>query len=68
MPPPSPLSIATQAVNRLVKEENYYRKELTQQEERVKKLEAEAPTSGEENAEFILRQEVRPPILYLRLS
>ncbi|RYP74392.1 hypothetical protein DL771_003059 [Monosporascus sp. 5C6A] len=62
MPAPSPLTIATQAVNRLVKEEQYYQKELAQQTERVKKLEAEAANSkdgggGDDNAEFILKQE-----------
>ncbi|RYP34612.1 hypothetical protein DL767_004172 [Monosporascus sp. MG133] len=61
MPAPSPLTIATQAVNRLVKEEQYYQKELAQQTERVKKLEAEAANSkdggGDDNAEFMLRQE-----------
>ncbi|RYP55456.1 hypothetical protein DL770_010909 [Monosporascus sp. CRB-9-2] len=63
MPAPSPLTIATQAVNRLVKEEQYYQKELAQQTERVKKLEAEAANSkdggGDDNAEFMLKQEVR---------
>ena len=62
MPAPSPLTIATQAVNRLVKEEQYYQKELAQQTERVKKLEAEAANSndgggGDDNAEFMLKQE-----------
>ncbi|OTA93642.1 hypothetical protein M434DRAFT_395460 [Hypoxylon sp. CO27-5] len=60
MPAPSPLTIATQSVQRLVKEEKYYRKELTQQSERVKKLEAELKSGGEAadgNAEFVLKQE-----------
>ncbi|KAI0203910.1 tubulin binding cofactor A [Astrocystis sublimbata] len=60
MPPPSPLSIATQSVQRLVKEDSYYRKELAQQTERVQKLETELKTSGESedgNATFILKQE-----------
>ncbi|RYO87533.1 hypothetical protein DL764_008845 [Monosporascus ibericus] len=62
MPAPSPLTIATQAVNRLVKEEQYYQKELAQQTERVKKLEAEAADSkdgsgGDDNAEFMRKQE-----------
>ncbi|RYP64465.1 hypothetical protein DL769_006658 [Monosporascus sp. CRB-8-3] len=66
MPAPSPLTIATQAVNRLVKEEQYYQKELAQQTERVKKLEAEAANgsggggggdSDDDNAEFMLKQE-----------
>lgn len=63
MPSPTPLTIATKAVNRLVKEEKYYQKEQAQQTERVKKLEAEAAdknnsSSGDGNAEFVLKQEV----------
>ncbi|KAI3342630.1 tubulin binding cofactor A [Ustulina deusta] len=60
MPAPSPLSIATQSVQRLVKEDSYYRKELAQQSERVKKLEADlktSPESADGNAPFILKQE-----------
>ncbi|KAI1183334.1 tubulin binding cofactor A [Nemania serpens] len=60
MPAPSPLAIATQSVQRLVKEESYYRKELAQQSERVKKLEAElqaSPDSADGNATFMLKQE-----------
>ncbi|KAI1761863.1 tubulin binding cofactor A [Hypoxylon sp. FL1150] len=60
MPAPSPLSIATQSVQRLVKEEQYYRKELTQQSERVKKLETElknGSASADSNSEFVLKQE-----------
>ncbi|KAK5624737.1 hypothetical protein RRF57_000453 [Xylaria bambusicola] len=60
MPAPSPLVIATQSVQRLVKEDSYYRKELAQQTERVKKIEAElktSPDSADGNAAFILKQE-----------
>ncbi|KAI0555569.1 tubulin binding cofactor A [Xylaria curta] len=59
MPAPSPLVIATQSVQRLVKEDSYYRKELAQQSERVQKLEADLKTSSESdgNATFILKQE-----------
>lgn len=60
MPAPSPLVIATQSVQRLVKEDTYYRKELTQQSERVKKLETDLNASGESadgNAAFMLKQE-----------
>jgi len=56
MAPPSQLAIATSSVHRLVKEEASYHKELTQQEERLKKL--IASEDGEENAEFLLKQEV----------
>ncbi|KAI1451611.1 tubulin binding cofactor A [Annulohypoxylon moriforme] len=60
MPAPSPLTIATQSVQRLVKEEKYYRKELDQQNERVKKLETDLKNGGEggdSNAGFVLKQE-----------
>jgi tubulin-specific chaperone A len=56
MPAPSKLSIATSSVNRLVKEEASYHKEAEQQEQRIKKLES---SSGDENAEYQLKQEVR---------
>ena len=57
MPSPSQLSIATSAVNRLLKEEVTYRKELTSQEQRLKKLEDSA-ANDDENREFNLAQEV----------
>lgn len=61
MAPPSPLTIAAQAVQRLVKEESYYHKEQAQQEARIKKLqdaiEAKDPDL-DSNAEYVLRQEV----------
>ncbi|KAI1824498.1 tubulin binding cofactor A [Xylaria intraflava] len=60
MPSPSPLVIATQSVQRLVKEETYYRKELAQQTKRVEKLDAEfkaSPESADGNAAFMLKQE-----------
>jgi tubulin-specific chaperone A len=56
MAPPSKLSISTGSVLRLVKEEASYHKEQQQQEARIKKLEA---SKDDENAEFILKQEVR---------
>jgi tubulin-specific chaperone A len=56
MAPPSKLSISTSSVLRLVKEEASYHKELQQQEARIKKLEA---SKDDENAEFVLKQEVR---------
>jgi len=55
MPPPSPLSIATSSVSRLLKEESSYHKELSQQESRIEKLVANP--SSDENAEFQLKQE-----------
>jgi len=55
MPPPSKLAVATSSVQRLVKEEASYHKELEQQEARIKKLEQ---GSEDENAEYQLKQEV----------
>lgn len=57
MPAPSQLSIATSALNRLVKEEASYHKEQEQQEARIAKLEA-GEGADDENAEYILRQHV----------
>ncbi|SLM36029.1 tubulin-specific chaperone rbl2 [Lasallia pustulata] len=67
MPPPTPLSIATSAVLRLVKEESSYRHELLQQESRVEKLQSRERKGGDErdgdgddgNAEWTLGQEKR---------
>lgn len=66
MPPkttrPSPLAVATDSVNRLVKEEFYYHKEQADQEKRIKKLEADIEAKNpdlDSNAEYILKQEVR---------
>jgi tubulin-specific chaperone A len=56
MGPPSQLAIATQSLNRLVKEEKSYHTELEQQEARIAKL--QQGDSGDENAEFTLKQEV----------
>jgi len=58
MPAPSPLVIATSVLTRYVKEENSYHKELEQQSARIAKLEA-GEDADNENAEFILRQQVR---------
>ena len=52
---PSPLSVATSALSRLVKEESSYHKELEQQQASVTKLEQ---SSGDENKEYMIRQEV----------
>jgi len=56
MPPPSKLAVATSSLLRLIKEEASYHKEMAQQEARIKKLEA---GSEDENAEYLLKQEVR---------
>lgn len=57
MPAPSPLSIATSSLNRLVKEESSYHKELEQQQARIAKLEG-GEGQDDENAEYTLKQEV----------
>ncbi|KAK2811357.1 hypothetical protein FQN50_002234 [Emmonsiellopsis sp. PD_5] len=59
MAPPTPLSIATSSVQRLVKEEASYHRELQQQEERIKRIEAEKPSAedDDDNREYILKQE-----------
>lgn len=57
MAPPSKLAVATSAVQRLVKEEASYHKEQEQQEARIQKLQQD---SSDENAEYMLKQEVCP--------
>ncbi|KAL4863743.1 hypothetical protein BDV12DRAFT_189469 [Aspergillus spectabilis] len=56
MAPRSQLEIATASVQRLIKEEASYRRELEQQKGRIQKLEAQDP-SEDENREYLLRQE-----------
>ena len=75
MPAPSPLSIGTSSVLRLVKEETTYHAELQQQEARLKKLQStrdqhdNASTAEQDNgnAEFEIQQQVllSPIINYL---
>ncbi|PMD15982.1 putative tubulin-specific chaperone Rbl2 [Hyaloscypha hepaticicola] len=55
MPAPSPLAIATSVVQRLVKEETSYHKELKSQEARLEKL--VSSTEADENKEYQLKQE-----------
>ncbi|KAK4191835.1 tubulin binding cofactor A [Podospora australis] len=60
MAPPTPLAIATQSVNRLVKEESYYHKELANQEKRIQKLQGDIAAKNpdlDSNAEYVLKQE-----------
>lgn len=61
MPAPSQLAIATSVLNRLVKEESSYHKELEQQKVKIGKLEA-GEGADDENAEYILRQHVSDDI------
>ncbi|KAK3394148.1 tubulin binding cofactor A [Podospora didyma] len=60
MAPPSALTIATQSVQRLVKEESYYHKEQANQEARIQKLAGNIETKSSEldsNAIYVLKQE-----------
>lgn len=61
MAPPTPLSVATNSVNRLLKEESSYRAELADQQQRVGELQAGGGGEDEDigNGEFRLRQEKR---------
>ncbi|KAJ9401017.1 hypothetical protein DTO282F9_1965 [Paecilomyces variotii] len=59
MAPPSPLSIATLSVQRLVKEEASYHRELQQQEQRIQRLEAETGPDEDGNRQYALNQERR---------
>ncbi|CAI7640391.1 unnamed protein product [Penicillium glandicola] len=56
MAPRSQLEITTSSVTRLVKEEASYHKELEQQTQRIKRLEADT-ASEDENREYTLKQE-----------
>ncbi|KAL2832892.1 tubulin binding cofactor A [Aspergillus cavernicola] len=56
MAPRSQLEISTGAVQRLIKEEASYHRELQQQKGRIQKLEAQNP-SEDENRDYMLRQE-----------
>lgn len=57
MPPPSQLTIATSAVQRLVKEEASYHKELEKQQSRL--ASTKENKDGDDNAEYQIKQEVR---------
>lgn len=61
MPPPSQLQIALSSLQRLVKEEASYHKEMEQQKSRIAKLEATVgdKADGDGNEEYQLKQEVR---------
>lgn len=66
MAPPSQLTISTGAVQRLVKEESSYHKELKSQEARLEKL--LGSKDEDENAEYQLKQEVRQPFYLMTCS
>ncbi|KAF6228280.1 hypothetical protein HO133_008010 [Letharia lupina] len=60
MAPPTPLSVATNSINRLLKEESSYRTELATQQRRVEELQAGGADEDDAgNTEFRLRQEKR---------
>ncbi|KAL4957436.1 tubulin binding cofactor A [Aspergillus filifer] len=56
MAPRTQLEITTASVQRLIKEEASYKRELEQQKERITKLEAQDP-SVDENRDYMLKQE-----------
>lgn len=59
MAPRSPLEINTASLQRLVKEEASYHRELQQQTERLQKIESSnGPNDDDGNREYLLRQEV----------
>ena len=60
MAPPSQLQISLSALQRLVKEEASYHKEMDQQKSRIAELEAKSGSQadGDENDEYQLKQEV----------
>jgi tubulin-specific chaperone A len=64
MAPPSKLGVATSSLLRLVKEEASYHKEMEQQEGRIKKLQS---NPDDENAEYILKQEVRIRSMFVKI-
>ena len=55
MAPRDPLSVAVSALKRLVKEEKTYHDEFERQSARVQDVEKD---SNDENAEYLLKQEV----------
>lgn len=61
MPPPSPLAIATGSVQRLVKEEASYHKELVDQEKELQAAEEKIKAGQDDedgNASFMVKQQV----------
>ncbi|KAM0342756.1 hypothetical protein ACHAPU_009248 [Fusarium lateritium] len=59
MPPPSQLAIATSSVNRLLKEEASYHKEVEQEEAKIRTLKEkiDSGADSDENASFMLKQQ-----------
>ena len=66
MAPPTPLAIATSSVNRLLKEEASYHKEVEQEEASIKALKEKIESGqGDEdgNGTYMLKQQVGRAIL-----
>ncbi|KAK3180217.1 tubulin folding cofactor A [Lecanicillium sp. MT-2017a] len=62
MPPPSPLAIATGSVQRLVKEEASYHKELVDQEKELQAAEEKIKAGQDDedgNASFMVKQQTK---------
>ena len=60
MPTSSPIVIATSAVTRLLKEEEYYRKDHDAQQKQLDDLKAaQVEAESKENEQFMLKQRVR---------
>ncbi|KAF5654263.1 tubulin binding cofactor A [Fusarium sp. NRRL 25303] len=59
MPPPSQLVIATGSVNRLLKEEASYHKEVEEEEAKIKALKEkiDSGANDDENASYMLKQQ-----------
>ncbi|RCI14971.1 hypothetical protein L249_6844 [Ophiocordyceps polyrhachis-furcata BCC 54312] len=57
MPAPSPLAISTSSVQRLLKEEASYHKELAEQQSRADALAKKTGEDEDGNAEFLLKQQ-----------
>lgn len=65
MAPPSQLSVATSSVNRLLKEEVSYRRELEGQHKRLKALESETGDDEEGNRAWNVGQQVSQSLTVL---
>jgi hypothetical protein len=65
MAPPSKLGVAIASVQRFIKDEASYHKEQEQQEARIQKLQQ---NPEDENAEYMLKQEVCSILLHFLCS
>ena len=61
MPSTSPLTISTNAVIRLLKEEEYYRKDFAAQQKRIQQMKVASKNDEDpDNASYLLKQRVSP--------